>query len=67
MKFLVIEDDTEIVEYISIAFQVGWPDVQLITCHLGNQGLELVEKESPDLVLLDLGLPDISGYEVLSR
>ena len=36
MKFLVIEDDTEIVEYISIAFQVGWPDVQLITCHLGN-------------------------------
>lgn len=67
MKFLVIEDDTEIVEYISIAFQVGWPDVQLITCHLGNQGLEMVEKESPDLVLLDLGLPDISGYEVLKQ
>jgi two-component system KDP operon response regulator KdpE len=67
MKFLIIEDDPEIVEYISIAFEVGWPSVKLITCHHGNKGLELVEKESPDLIILDLGLPDIDGYEVLKQ
>jgi len=67
MKFLIIEDDPEIVEYVSIAFDLGWPSVNLISCHQGNNGIELVEKESPDLVILDLGLPDIDGYEVLKQ
>jgi two-component system KDP operon response regulator KdpE len=67
MKFLLIEDDPEIVEYISIAFELGWPSIKLITCHQGNKGIDIVEKESPDLVLLDLGLPDIDGYEVLKQ
>jgi two-component system KDP operon response regulator KdpE len=67
MKFLLIEDDPEIVEYISIAFELGWTSIKLITCHQGNKGIDLIEKESPDLVLLDLGLPDIDGYEVLKQ
>jgi two-component system KDP operon response regulator KdpE len=67
MKLLIIEDDPEIVEYVSIAFQVGWPGVELISSHLGDKGLELVVGESPDLVLLDLGLPDMDGYEVLKQ
>jgi two-component system KDP operon response regulator KdpE len=39
----------------------------MISTHLGEQGVELVEKERPDVVILDLGLPDISGYDVLKK
>ncbi|MDD4924248.1 MAG: response regulator transcription factor [Dehalococcoidales bacterium] len=67
MKILLIEDDPEIIEYISIAFEVGWSSITLITSHHGKKGIELVEKETPELVILDLGLPDISGYEVLEQ
>lgn len=67
MKILVIEDDAEIIEFISIAFDIGWPGVELVSTHQGNTGLELVETEAPDAVILDLGLPDISGFDVLKR
>ena len=67
MKVLLIEDDRDIVDAISLAFQIRWPEAQLISTRLGQKGCELVETESPDLVILDLGLPDISGFEVLRQ
>lgn len=65
MKILLIEDDRNIVESVSIVLDMRWPDAKLITTSLGEEGLKLVEKENPDIVILDLGLPDISGFEVL--
>ena len=65
MKILIIEDDEAIVELVSLSFQVGWPEAELISSHLGKEGIELAENEHPDVVILDLGLPDISGFEVL--
>lgn len=67
MRVLIIEDDQEIVEAISLAFQIRWPEANLISTHLGERGVELVESENPDVVILDLGLPDISGFEVLKQ
>jgi len=67
MKVLVIEDDPQIFEAIKLAFQIRWPEAQVINTSRGERGIELVEKEKPDIVLLDLGLPDISGFEVLKR
>jgi len=67
MKVLIIEDDREIVEIISLAFEIRWPDVKLVSTHLGEKGIELVESENPDVVILDLGLPDISGFDVLKE
>ncbi len=67
MKVLIIEDDREIVEIISLAFQIRWPEAKLASTHLGERGIELVESENPDVVILDLGLVDISGFEVLKR
>jgi two-component system KDP operon response regulator KdpE len=67
MKSLVIEDDQEIVEAVSLAIRMGWPDSETVATHLGKKGVELVETEGPDIVILDLGLPDISGFEVLKR
>jgi two-component system response regulator VicR len=67
MKILLIEDDADIIEFISIAFDIGWPEIEIIKTHHGNTGLELVESETPDAVILDLGLPDMSGFEVLKQ
>ncbi len=67
MKVLVIEDDREIIEIITLAFEIRWPDVNLVSTHLGEKGIELVESDSPDVVILDLGLPDISGFDALKE
>jgi two-component system KDP operon response regulator KdpE len=67
VKVVLIEDDPGIIEYISMAFGVGWPESKIVSTQRGDKGIELVETENPDVVILDLGLPDISGYEVLKR
>ena len=67
MKALIIEDDQKTLEDISLALQIGWSEVRLVLARLGEEGIELVEKESPDVVILDLGLPDMSGFEVLKQ
>ena len=65
MKVLVIEDDPGIVEVVFLCFQLRWSGTSLISAANGTKGLELVETESPDVVILDIGLPDIDGYQVL--
>jgi len=67
MKVLIIEDNREIVESISLAFQIRWPEVSVVSTHLGEKGVEMVETEDPDIIILDLGLPDTSGYDVLKE
>lgn len=67
MKVLVIEDDADIVEFISIAFDMYSPAIEMISTHLGYSGLKLVESASPNIVLLDIGLPDIDGLDALKQ
>ncbi|MDP2916344.1 MAG: response regulator transcription factor [Dehalococcoidia bacterium] len=67
MKVLIIEDDPQIIEAVSLAFQIRWPEAQLIATQEGERGAYMVETEKPDVVVLDLGLPDISGYDVLKQ
>ncbi len=65
MKVLIIEDDKNIVEIISLSLKIRWPDTKIIACNLGEDGIRAMEQHDPDIVILDLGLPDISGFEVL--
>ena len=67
MKVLIIEDDKEIVDAISLAFLIRWPEAKVVSTRLGKKGVEQVESEAPDIVILDLGLPDINGFEVLRQ
>jgi DNA-binding response OmpR family regulator len=66
-KILIIEDDREVVETVLLIFNYHWPEAQVIFSYLGEQGVELVRNEKPDAVILDLGLPDISGFEVMKK
>jgi DNA-binding response OmpR family regulator len=65
MKVLVIEDDPGIIEVVSLCFQLRWSGTSVVSADNGNKGVELVETERPDVVILDIGLPDMDGYQVL--
>jgi len=65
MKILFIEDDPSIVDYLKVAFRTNWPEVEFASARFGAEGLQKARDESPDLVILDLGLPDMDGFEVL--
>lgn len=67
LKILIIEDVPTMVETISLALEIRWPDAKIITTPQGKQGIEMTETESPDVIILDLGLPDINGFDVLKR
>lgn len=64
-KILVIEDEVKIVEFIeSYLLNSGY---EVIKAEAGRKGLELFEDQKPDMVLLDLMLPDISGEDICRR
>jgi two-component system KDP operon response regulator KdpE len=67
MKILIIEDDLSIIESITLIMQVSWPDVEIVSTGSGIEGIAIVEKEVIDIVILDIGLPDILGFDVLKR
>ena len=67
MKVLIVEDSPEVVEIVRLCFDLRWPGTVVISTALGNEGVELVETESPDVVILDLGLPDIDGLDALKE
>ncbi|MDD5486514.1 MAG: response regulator, partial [Dehalococcoidales bacterium] len=67
MRILIIEDDPNIVDFLKVILQVGVPGADIKSTHLGVRGIELVQQYHPAVVLLDLGLSDVSGFEVLEE
>ena len=64
-KILIVEDD-ELNREVLEAYLL-LEEYQVILTHSGTKGLELVTKEMPDLVILDVNLPDMSGYEICQQ
>jgi len=67
MKVLLIEDSPEIINGVSLTFRLRWPEASLVSTDGGAKGIEMVETESPDIVILDINLPDMTGFEVLEN
>jgi DNA-binding response OmpR family regulator len=67
MKVLLIEDSPDIVESLALCFELRWPEIELVSVAEGKKGLKVVTTEPPDIVILDLGLPDIDGLDVLQQ
>jgi DNA-binding response OmpR family regulator len=67
VKILIVEDAPEVIESVRLGFTLQWREVDVLAAGDGRAALDLVEREAPDLVLLDIGLPDIDGYEVLRQ
>jgi two-component system KDP operon response regulator KdpE len=67
MKILIVDDDPDVVEAITLSFGLQWPDARIVDATDGRSALAAVGREAPDVVLLDIALPDIDGFEVLKR
>lgn len=64
-RVLVVDDEESIVKLISYTFkQAGF---EVFTAENGRQGLEIVKREYPDLIILDLMLPEIDGMELCRK
>lgn len=64
-RVLLVDDDAEIIESIRLALEAQ--GFEVLVGRDGNQGLALIERESPDLIILDMMMPKRSGFLVLER
>jgi two-component system KDP operon response regulator KdpE len=67
MKMLVIDDDKRILESLAMTFKLCWPEAEFISTRSGEEGIQLVDEVSPDIIIVDLGLPDINGFDVVKQ
>lgn len=64
-RILYIEDNADSLELVRQAMDIGGYD--FLGASDGLTGLALAQSTSPDLILLDISLPDVDGYELLRR
>jgi two-component system KDP operon response regulator KdpE len=64
-EILVIDDEAQIRKLLEITLESN--DFKVIQAETGKQGVLLAANHAPDLILLDLGLPDKSGHEILKE
>ncbi len=62
-KILVVDDEKDILELVSII--LAEEHITVLKAQDGLTALELARKEKPDLILLDIMMPEIDGWEVL--
>lgn len=65
LNILIIEDDKYILNFISLSLKTS--GYNFTTASKGIEGLSLVYSNKPDVILLDLGLPDMDGVEIIKK
>ncbi len=65
MRILVVDDAPDVVESVRLGFMLQWRDVEVLGAGTADEALDIVEREHPDIVLLDIGLPGMDGYAAL--
>ena len=63
-RLLFIDDDPKAQDTLKMVLA---DDYQVISSLTGEQGIEIVRDENPDIVLLDINLPDLDGLKVLEK
>lgn len=65
MKILLVDDEIEILELV--AKKLREENYTVITASEGRKAIEICKTNRPDLLLLDIAIPDMDGYEVVSN
>lgn len=65
MKILVVDDDEKAVKYISTILENA--GFEVLKAYSGNAGINLAINSNPDLMILDLMMPDVSGFDVVEK
>ena len=64
-KILIVDDNEQLVKLLVV--YLSQKAIRPLQAYSGEQALKLIAQDAPDLILLDMGLPGISGYEVINR
>ena len=67
MKILIVDDNPDLEQALKLGFKLQWPESQVVAADDGERGLGVFSEESPDIVLLDIAMPGMNGFEVLRR
>lgn len=67
MKILIADDEPDMLEVLAATFRMHWRDAEILLARNGEQALETFFSEMPDLVLLDVAMPRLTGVEVCQR
>ncbi len=67
LRVLIIEDSAEVVEAVSLCFRLRWPESNIVVSAEGKSGLGLLQSDRFDIMILDVGLPDMDGFQVIER
>ncbi len=67
MRVLIVDDDADIAKVVALTLEVTYPGSEIRIESDGQSGLDGFDKDEDDLVILDVGLPDIDGFEVCRR
>ena len=62
---LIIEDEENIADFIETSLRAQ--NYKAVSTRMGKEGIALAASLCPDLILLDLGLPDLDGMEVIRK
>jgi CheY-like chemotaxis protein len=65
VKVLLIEDEKEVLELYRLKLTLD--DYEVLTAESGQEGLDKAFAEKPDLIYLDIKMPEMDGFEVLQR
>jgi DNA-binding response OmpR family regulator len=65
MKILVVDDEPDVIKVIAMSFRMQQPAWEVLSAQDGLEALEMLDQEHPSVVLLDIGLPEMNGFEVL--
>jgi two-component system, OmpR family, KDP operon response regulator KdpE len=65
LRVLVVDDDPDIAEAVAAVVSVSWPDAEIIEAADGSSAIFHAGEVEPDIVVLDVGLPDMTGFAVM--
>jgi two-component system response regulator VicR len=64
-KIMVVDDEPDVVDLVKLVLESDGFNV--VTAYSGKEALDKIDREMPDLVLLDIMMPQMDGWEVYSR
>lgn len=67
LTILVVDDEADVTEWIGKILRENCPDFRVLTAHDGFDAGKIITAERPDLVILDLYMPGLDGFEVCRR
>jgi len=67
VKVLIVEEEKRVIKDIAFCLAVRYPDIVVVSSYKWQEGIELIETELPDLIMVSSSLPDINASDLVSK